>query len=147
MGMVWISGLTFNGHQLGYEDAGVVVPPTTPPVVANSVLATSVALGSDDNYYIHRMLYLYSQVLKSLPGGHSLFFDILTNKDGKRYSDTINGIQPPGTVKDPVLKNWIDQLTNYASYNIPLSWDVKNYQGRLIAVYDQLVKDKLARVI
>jgi hypothetical protein len=104
----------------------------------------TVANASDDNYWINKKLGDYRSDLSSLPGSHQLYYDILVNAYGKRYSDAVPS--PPGYAKDDKMKLHISNLINYASYNGG-GYDPATYTGRLIPIYDQLVVDKKAGLI
>jgi hypothetical protein len=114
---------------------------STPSGGPNSVLYNSIKTSSDDNFYLGKKLYDYRQDLKSLPGSQQLYFDILTNSAGNRYSDA--NPTKPGYQKDQSMKQYIDKLINDASYN-GQQFDATKYTGNLVAVYNQLVADKLA---
>ena len=122
MGTVPIPGLMYNGKQVGYDDGAVEQPPagggepggtSTPGVGSNCVKYNSVQLGTDENYWLGKKLYDYKQDLASIQGSHQLYFDILVNQYGKRYSDA--NPPPAGYVKDETMKNWINNMINDAS--------------------------------
>jgi hypothetical protein len=150
MGQVPIPGLLYNGKQCSYDDGAATQPPATggdapqPGAGPNSYLYTKVKSGSPDNFYLGKKLYDYRQDLASLPGSHQLHFDILVNNYGKRYSDA--NPCPAGYYKDDSMKDYINTLINDASYN-GQDYDVADYTGPLIAIYDQLVVDKKAGVV
>jgi hypothetical protein len=145
MTMKPIAGLLYEGHQCSYDD-GATTPPVEPPVgppveTRNSVIYNSVAANSVDNYWLGKKLVDYRTQLRSLPGSQQLYFDILVDGRGRRYSDAQPA--PPGYVKDPTMKNYISNLINTASF-YGQKYDPATYTGRLIPIYDELVKDKLA---
>jgi len=154
MAMIPIAGLTYQGHPCSYDDgkAPPVEPPVEPPSTGspapgagpNSVTYTTVQNASEDNYWINKKLGDYRNDLSSLSGSQQLYYDILTNAYGKRYSDAVPS--KPGYVKDDKMKLHISNLINYASYNGG-AYDPKTYTGRLIPIYDQLVVDKKAGLI
>jgi len=147
MAMKPIPGLQYNGHPCSYDD-GQTTPPVEPPKPQpggkNSVLYNSVAGNSEDNYWLSKKLMDYKTALRSLSGSQQLYFDILVDSRGRRYSDAQP--TPPGYVKDPTMKNYISNLINTASY-YGAGYDPKQYTGRLIPIYDQLVADKLAGTV
>lgn len=127
----------------GPSDPPIVPIPPTPVPTNTTVLATTVVIDSDDNFFLGKMIQPYIQALKSKPGAHQVFYDMLTDRVGRTYSDMVP--QPKGTVKDPALKTLISQLINAASYDTPSWWDVTKYTGRLLQVYNNLVAAKLAQ--
>ena len=157
MTMKPIAGLLYQGHPCSYDDGIAVEPPVEPPITEpptggapapgagpNSVKYDTVKTGSDENFWLGKMQAQYKQDLKTLPGSQQLYFDILTNAYGKRYSDAVPS--PAGYVKDDKMKLHINTLINDASYN-GQHFDVASYSGRLEPIYAQLVVDKKAGLI
>src|SRR5580765_7599739 len=117
MGQTQIPGLKYNGKQCSYDDGAVppVEPPVGPPVdTKNCVIYNSVAGNGEDNYWLSKKITDYKVALRSLSGSQQLYFDILVDSRGRRYSDAQP--TPPGYVKDPTMKNYISNLINTASY-------------------------------
>ena len=157
MGTVPIAGLTYNGKQCSYDDGQATTTPPegggstgsgkTPPVAGsgpNSYLYSKVKAGTPDNFWLGKKLYDYRQDLASLPGSHQLYYDILVNNYGKRYTDA--NPAPTGYYKDDAMKKHIDTLINDASYN-GQNFDMASYTGPLIPIYEQLVVDMKAGLI
>ena len=105
---------------------------------------TEVTNASADNYWINKNLQRYRSDLEELPGSHQLYYDILVNAYGKRYSDAVPS--PTGYAKDDKMKLHISNLINYASYH-GQGYDPATYTGPLLAIYDQLVVDMKAGLI
>jgi hypothetical protein len=150
MGTVPIQGLMYNGKQCSYDDGATTQPPTTggdapqPGAGPNSYLYSKVKVGTPDNFYLGKKVYDYRQDLKDLPGSQQVYFDILTNNYGKRYSDA--NPSPAGYYNDPSMKQHIDTLINDSSYN-GQNFDQSTYTGPLKAIYEQLVVDKKAGIV
>ena len=143
MGNVAIQGLMYNGKQAFIDDGVVTNPvPPTGTVGSYTTIVSNVKVGSEDNWFLTKMKQPYSVALKTIPGSHQVYFDILTDSRGRTYSD--GQPQPVNTVNDAALKQQINVLINDGSYNCPSTFDPAKYTGFLKTIYDNLVKWKLA---
>jgi hypothetical protein len=115
-----------------------VVQPPAPVAVATTIRASS--LTADDKMYIYKNISPYASALKSLPGSHQIFFDLLTDNSGKTYWQLVEG-----SAAQAALKLQINTIINDTSYNLPwASFDVNAYKGPVRAILANLIAAKLA---
>lgn len=134
------------GATLSLAVAGDPAPVVQPPVERPPVAATSYPVSklvAADKMYLWKMEQAYRVALKSLPGSHQLFWEVLTDNFGHRWSDGVP--QPAGTVNSPALNQAINLAINAGASDAALpSFLVSAYNGPLRAIYANLVAAKLA---
>lgn len=115
--------------------------PVPPPPPATRYPVAKVDI--HDALYLYKMTSPYRSALRMVPGSHQLFFDVLTDRNGKTYWQLLNA-DGSETSASMALKLSVNQWINgaLASNEYP-TFDVNAYAGPLKAIYPALVAEKL----
>lgn len=119
--------------------------PSPAPTPAKQISYPVAKLTAADKVYLWRVevLKVYALALKALPGSHQIFFDLLVDNLGHRWSDATP--QPAGTTNSPFLKQQISQAINAgASDPTEPTFKIADYTGPLKEIMANLIEAKLA---
>jgi len=124
------------------DDTATPTPPTSDPVTPAPTVISFVAdlVQLNDAMYLYKMQTAYASALKSLPGSHQVFFDMLTDRFGRTYWKLTGFAQQ-------ALQVTINRLINWAGsdHSADLrTFDVNTYTGPLKQIYNNLVAAKLS---
>jgi hypothetical protein len=143
---ITLSDSTANELRAALGNVITTTPGPTPTPTGTAAISYPVSrLTAADRLYLYtvEIRNIYKMALRDLPGSHQVFWDVLTDNFGKRWSDA--DPQPPGTTNNAALHLAINTAINTAATDPALrAFDFNGYAGPLRAIVAALIDAKLA---